>query len=261
MRDERVISKKSELNKEKLVKDLVDSGYIESSTTRGRGNFTVKRDIVDIYPIGFDKPVRIHFSGNTISKIYSFNASSQRNESEIEDFTYHTIYIVPFNDQSRQKFCEHHWNRFNNVKSTLYTSIKEGMMVPEAFFFMDYFANEVSSILSYLPLDTVYVTNIDLFRESAKYDELCQFRFEEVKEVQDALPPEETFYTQEMSEQVIEYDIQEIGSDTSAHYGSFSNGVVKQDSASETMSLLIECYNRVKKILICIYEKLCMQNK
>lgn len=252
MRDERVISKKSELNKEKLVKDLVDSGYIESSTTRGRGNFTVKRDIVDIYPIGFDKPVRIHFSGNTISKIYSFNASSQRNESEIEDFTYHTIYIVPFNDQSRQKFCEHHWNRFNNVKSTLYTSIKEGMMVPEAFFFMDYFANEVSSILSYLPLDTVYVTNIDLFRESAKYDELCQFRFEEVKEVQDALPPEETFYTQEMSEQVIEYDIQEIGSDTSAHYGSFSNGVVKQDSASETMSLLIECYNRVKKILICI---------
>ena len=52
---------------------LVGLGYVRAATVDGKGNFALRGDILDIFPINEENPVRVDFFGDTVEKIKPYN--------------------------------------------------------------------------------------------------------------------------------------------------------------------------------------------
>ena len=56
-----------------LTKALTQLGYVRSFEVESKGVFALRGDILDIYPINLDNPVRIDFFGDTVEKIKPYD--------------------------------------------------------------------------------------------------------------------------------------------------------------------------------------------
>ncbi len=71
-----------EMPYELLLEQLVHLGYKRTPMVEGSGEFSVKGDIIDVFPSSLENPIRIDFFGDTIEKIRQFDAISQRTIKE-----------------------------------------------------------------------------------------------------------------------------------------------------------------------------------
>ncbi len=78
------ILKDQDVEQEKIVSDLVKYGYERVETVVSQGTFSLRGDILDVYPINQDNPVRIDFFGDTVSSIKKFDAETRENLGYIE---------------------------------------------------------------------------------------------------------------------------------------------------------------------------------
>lgn len=63
---------------DKLLRELVGSGYTRADTVSRPGEFAVRGGILDIYPLNHTEPYRIDFFGDQIESIRRFDVDSQR---------------------------------------------------------------------------------------------------------------------------------------------------------------------------------------
>lgn len=70
-----------------LLKKLVLYGYTEADTVEGKGQFSHRGDIVDIFPPDRDLPVRLEFFGDEIDACGSFDIMTQRRVENVTGFT------------------------------------------------------------------------------------------------------------------------------------------------------------------------------
>ena len=69
---------------ENLAKRLIESGYERAEVTEGRGQFSLRGGIMDIFSPVADFPVRIELFGDEIDTIRIFNPDSQRSMDHVE---------------------------------------------------------------------------------------------------------------------------------------------------------------------------------
>lgn len=78
-----IVKKNQALKFEQFIKDLFLQGFERQEFVSNPGDVAVRGGIVDIFPIGWENPVRLDFWGNEVESIREFNALSQRS---IKDF-------------------------------------------------------------------------------------------------------------------------------------------------------------------------------
>lgn len=83
------IKKDQVISRTKFLHQLVQSLYSRTTADFNHGNFRVKGDVVDIYPSYADDAFRIHFFGDEIEEIESFDPL---NNNVIEKYEQLTIY-------------------------------------------------------------------------------------------------------------------------------------------------------------------------
>ena len=71
-------TKDIECDQEKAVQSLVKMGYARVEATASAGTFALRGDILDVYPINLENPVRIDFFGDTIESIKEFDAETRQ---------------------------------------------------------------------------------------------------------------------------------------------------------------------------------------
>ncbi len=81
-----------ELDIEQLSIKLASLGYSRTSNTEVEGSWSRRGDIIDIFPVNQDLPIRIELFGNAIEKIKEFDPINQRSLEQIEN-----ISICPVN--------------------------------------------------------------------------------------------------------------------------------------------------------------------
>ena len=72
---------------------LSTNGYVRVSSIREPGEFSVKGDVIDIFPSEFAKPIRINLFGNDIDKFEEFDLKTQKTIQKIS-----RAVIRPFNE-------------------------------------------------------------------------------------------------------------------------------------------------------------------
>jgi transcription-repair coupling factor (superfamily II helicase) len=76
-----------------LTEHLVDAGFTREDPADEHGEFAVRGGIVDIFPAGEQRPVRLEFVGDTVESMRRYNPETQRSIETIDHIT-----IVPLLD-------------------------------------------------------------------------------------------------------------------------------------------------------------------
>lgn len=69
---------------EQLAKKLIEMGYNKQTLVANPGEFSVRGEIVDIYPINFDEPIRLDFFDDELESMRTFDADSQKSLNKIK---------------------------------------------------------------------------------------------------------------------------------------------------------------------------------
>ncbi len=76
-----------EVEMDDLTDFLIKSGYVRSDLVDGKGKFSVRGGIVDIYPPQLQSPVRMELFGDEIDQMGYFDLMTQRKTEKIQHFT------------------------------------------------------------------------------------------------------------------------------------------------------------------------------
>ncbi len=93
------LSQGDEIETSALTEKLLDAGYTRSEICEGKGQFSVRGGIFDIFPITFDSPCRIEFWGDEIDSISLFDTESQRRTENIDSIEITPACEVIFNPE------------------------------------------------------------------------------------------------------------------------------------------------------------------
>ena len=74
------------IEREFLETCLLDNGFIRMPMVENRGHFSVRGDIIDLYPPSSTNPLRIEFFDNTIESIREFDVNTQVSLKNIKKF-------------------------------------------------------------------------------------------------------------------------------------------------------------------------------
>ena len=87
------LEKDKEYPMSRLEMELDKLGYIHVEFVTDAGEYAFRGGIADIFPIGYDDPVRIEYFDEEIDSIFTYNKDSQARKKEITN-----IKILPVSD-------------------------------------------------------------------------------------------------------------------------------------------------------------------
>ena len=165
------------------IKDLLDRlvkiGYEPVYTITKTGEFSRRGSIVDVFPLGYDKPIRLDFFGDEIETIKYFNMDTQRSIEEIMSVNILPVTEFIYNDI---EFKEAKRKLLNFLDSYKLSEIEEEMINKDLFSlenhqnllglsrYFEFFNNDISTILSFTDKKRVYF--IDPVKSKETYDHL-----------------------------------------------------------------------------------------
>lgn len=79
-----VLEAGSDYRFDELIDTIVGLGYSRVDRTEGRGDFSVRGGIIDIYPPSTDSPLRLDFWGDLLEEIRTYAAATQRSEDRLD---------------------------------------------------------------------------------------------------------------------------------------------------------------------------------
>jgi len=146
-----------EIDLSQLSLKLSDCGYIKSRNIDQEGTWTRRGDIIDIYPVSSELPIRLELFGDELDKIKEFDPISQRSLDQIDN-----ICITPtgFNPLIINKLL----SIYKKNISILFTDDESDKLnqynsLPSAKKYLGVAFEKPSSLLNYLDDDTFIVVD------------------------------------------------------------------------------------------------------
>ena len=93
-----------EIDREALLQSLVEWGYFSTDLTEDPGCFSVRGHVMDLYPPGFDGPLRVEFWGDEIESIRMFDPVSQRSLLTVDEVVLLPVREELLTDEARLRF-------------------------------------------------------------------------------------------------------------------------------------------------------------
>ena len=141
------------------------NGYIRVEQVFEPGEYAVRGDIIDIFPVGTNDPLRIDLFDEEIERIRTFDVMNQRTTGEIDKYTFRIMSEVVLDNNTikcfRSKYREAFGAAFN--EDELYSSISEGKKYIGMENWLPFFYEEsLGGIFDYLPAAKIILgKNID----------------------------------------------------------------------------------------------------
>ena len=184
---------------------LIQAGYHLVDTVYDHGEFAVRGSLVDIYASGQDAPIRIDLFDDEIESLKFFDPETQRTTTKLESFKVLPAKEFPLKD-GRTIFRDRYAEAFptaNPKKNPIYQDVMEGISSPGLdyyfpLFFEEKMMLEQSSLTSYLPSNSIVITDKDIELEILQFWKEIYQRYEDRRHNVDQplLPPEQIFFQQ-----------------------------------------------------------------
>jgi len=138
---------------EELTRFLSRNGYARSSTVMEHGDFAIRGGLIDIFPSGQSRPVRIDLWGDVIETLRHFDPISQRTSDEIKQFSLVPMSEIILDDESIRRFRGAYVREFGTVlqQDPLYEAVREGRRHQGMEHWLPCFYFRLESLFDYLP--------------------------------------------------------------------------------------------------------------
>lgn len=158
---------------------LVHSGYQKEALVTKPGEFAIRGDILDIYPLDRENPVRIEFFGDEIDTVKEFNLTTQRSTQEIDLVEITAAQDRVFSSDAIKKAAEKIRKDMADAPAPEKTvkdhftvaldNLDTGGLPQNYSFLVDYLIEKPSSLLDYLaPNGQILIDDFPLIKQSVE---------------------------------------------------------------------------------------------
>lgn len=137
---------------EKLVQWATVNGYMRVPTVREPGEYAVRGGLIDLFPAGFENPVRFDFFGSSLESIRTFDPETQRTIAQQKTATMVPMGEVVLQDETVSRFRRGYTASFggNTANDPLYAAISAGQRFAGMEHWLPLFHTEMGSLPDFL---------------------------------------------------------------------------------------------------------------
>ncbi|PJB71926.1 MAG: transcription-repair coupling factor [Alphaproteobacteria bacterium CG_4_9_14_3_um_filter_47_13] len=141
------------LDMEILQAFLQTNGYMRVDTVREAGEYALRGGIVDLFPPGYNLPLRLDLFGAEIESIRIFDPVSQRTEAKISEFTLQPATEFFLDDESVARFRARYRDLFGVVRSDdpLYEAVSQKRRYNGMDHWLPLFFAHLDTVFDYVP--------------------------------------------------------------------------------------------------------------
>jgi transcription-repair coupling factor (superfamily II helicase) len=136
-----------------LIGFLEANGYGRAGTVMEHGEYAVRGGILDLFPAGEERPLRIDLFGDEIESLRRFEPETQRSAEEIAALTLRPVGEVPLDAAGIARFRTGYRELFGAAAADdpLYVSLSAGRRHPGMEHWAGLFHEQMETLLDYLP--------------------------------------------------------------------------------------------------------------
>ncbi len=180
------LEKDKDVNQRDVIITLVSLGYERVEAVSAKGTFAVRGDILDVYPINSECPVRVDFFGDTVEAIKKYDVESRENLGYIDKVVLPQAVEFCFFDDDVNLFKSIIKNELKNASSSARARLK--VLSDDISVALENRDLDFLGALSPLSLDSVNLLDVIdkntviIFDEAKRVYELGELSYTEFKE-------------------------------------------------------------------------------
>ncbi|MBR1604966.1 MAG: transcription-repair coupling factor [Alphaproteobacteria bacterium] len=207
----------SELKFEDFLHYAAINGYTKVEQVMEAGEYAVRGDILDIFPVGTDEPLRIDLFGDEVERIRTFDVLSQRTTSDLKQYTFQVMGEFSLDQNSIKTFRSKYRELFGAASQTdeLYDAVSQGKKyIGQENWLPLFFDESLPTIFDYLPQAKLVIGRQVEDALKAKADSIHDYyvaRMEALKvkslnevDTYRPIPPELLYLTESQFKKIIE---------------------------------------------------------
>ncbi|OKY25318.1 transcription-repair coupling factor [Thalassotalea sp. PP2-459] len=180
--------------------ELEASGYRCVDQVMEHGEFSARGAILDLYPMGSNKPFRLDFFDDEIEEIRHFDPESQRSKEQIETIDLLPAHEFPTDKDGINTFRRQYREQFSGTidKESIYHQVSNGILPAGIEYYLPLFFEQTDTLCDYLAPDTIVLMSGDIEKSLANYWHDIEYRYEDRKYdlTRPLLPPEQLFLSE-----------------------------------------------------------------
>ncbi len=167
------LEKAQELEPNEFKRNLEKAGYLHVGQVMSHSEFSVRGSIIDLFPMGSDRPYRIDLFDDEIDSIRYFDPNTQRSLEEVEKVRLLPAREFPTDKDAISRFRERYLSEFENAdintqESVLY-QVSKGTMPGGIEYYLPLFFEQTATLFDYLHDDSVIAIDEGVDEASAKF--------------------------------------------------------------------------------------------
>ncbi|MEM6159676.1 transcription-repair coupling factor [Erwinia sp. P6884] len=190
-----VMQKGQRLSRDKLRDQLEQAGYRHVDQVMEHGEYATRGALLDLYPMGSDRPYRIDFFDDEIDSLRLFDADSQRTLEEVAAINLLPAHEFP-TDKAAIELFRSQWREHFDVRREaehVYQQVSKGTLPAGIEYWQPlFFEQSLPPLFSYLPDNTLLVNTGNLESSADRFwlDVTSRYENRRVDPMRPLLPPE-----------------------------------------------------------------------
>jgi len=241
------------LDTENFREQLTEAGYRNVSQVMEHGEYSTRGSLIDLFPMGNDKPFRIDLLDDEIESIRSFNPEDQRTIEKIDQIQLLPAHEFPLNPEGITKFKENYSTQLggNLAQSQIYDNVSNGNAPAGIEYYLPLFFDNTSTLFDYLPEKTLLINSDGTKAAAETFSGMVQDRYEQRRHdiERPLLPPDELYLsTEHLFSEIEKY--RRVDSHHFEQQGSSQNPDIHNYPVATLPSLLIQGRSETPLVLL-----------
>ncbi len=180
-----------------LTLQLEQNGYRHVEQVIEHGEFSVRGSILDLFPMGSDRPFRLDFFDDEIDTIRYFDPESQRSKDKVDSINLLPAHEFPLDTKGIELFRNNYRDTFTvrNDKNSLYRNVTEGSFPAGIEYYLPLFFKSVATLFDYFPTNSQIIQVGDIKEQAEHFLADIEHRYDNlnIDPQRPLLPPSKLF--------------------------------------------------------------------
>ena len=168
------------LDLEDFKHQLTELGYRAVSQVEEHGEYASRGSILDLFPMGSDKPYRIDLFDNEIETIRLFDVENQCSTEKINQIILFPAHEFPLDAAGIKTFRQNFRQTFDRDPNScvIYNDVSQGLSSPGIEYFLPLFFDQTVSLFDYFPENTQLLISQNAYDGRKAFIEQVEQRYE-----------------------------------------------------------------------------------
>mgnify|MGYP005810254643 FL=1 len=192
-----MLNKGDTLDRDQFRRNLEQAGYLHVSQVMSHSEFSVRGSIIDLFPMGSDKPFRIDLFDDEVDSIRFFDTETQRSGDAVDKIRLLPAREFPIDKAALNLFRQQFLEKFdaNNAQESVFSQVTKGTMPSGVEYYLPLFFEATATLFDYLHPKSLLLLHGDVQDASEFFWADVQERYEQYRynPARPFLPPEDLF--------------------------------------------------------------------